>query len=84
MFTKNGNGWFHSYWKRGAVRVGAPRQAGWYAAKPECCQTVVKVLVYPNLLDCYVEGEDLKYDIYDFDWWKQLSNEHDELPKFHG
>lgn len=80
--STNGNGWVHSYWK-GAARAGTPKRSGWYAARPECCDVTVKVMVYPNLLDCYVEGENLKYDVYDFSHWYPLKGEHDRLPEFH-
>lgn len=79
--STNGNGWFHSYWK-GPARAGNPTKPGWYAARPECCEMTVKVLVYPNLFEVYVEGQELKYDIYDFEWWHKLKSEHDRLPEF--
>lgn len=79
--STNGNQWFHSYW-RGAARVN-PTKPGWYAARPECCNTTVKVFIYPNLLDVFVEGQqELKYDVYDFEWWHELKSEHDKLPEF--
>lgn len=76
----NGNGWIRSYWI-GAAKV-APRQAGWYAVRPECCDITVRAFLAPNLLDVYVEGDDLKRDIYDYEWWYPLDHEHQRLPEF--
>lgn len=79
--STNGNGkWFQSTWRRGA-RLN-PRKPGWYAARPECCDVTVRVLIYPNLLDVYVEGNENKYDVYDFEWWHELKSEKDRLPDF--
>ena len=78
--STNGNGkWFHAHWVGGA-RLN-PTRSGWYAARPECCNMVVRVQLHKNLFDCYVEGSDLKYDVYDFDMWYKLKNRDDELPE---
>lgn len=77
--STNGNGkWFQSYWRRGGIRVGNPTRSGWYAAKPEDCSScrVVKVFLYDDLLDVYVEGNENKYDVYDFNWWYPLKTPH--------
>ena len=42
----------------------------------------VRVYVDSNLLDCIVEGTDLNYDVYDFDWWYRLGHRNDNLPEF--
>jgi hypothetical protein len=80
--STNGNGrWFQSYWtKKGGYII--PRQPGWYAARPECCDMTVKIFLYENLLDVYVEGNDNKYDVYDFKWWYPLKTQKDKLPEF--
>lgn len=80
--SNNGNGkWFHSIWTKGGGRSN-PVKPGWYAARPECCDTTVKLFLSPDLLNCYVEGSDLNYDVYDFEWWYPLKGEHDRLPEF--
>ena len=81
--STNGNGkWFHAHWV-GNVRLN-PTRSGWYAAIPEDCSTcgVTRVHIEENLLDVYVEGNALKYDVYDFEWWHPLKTPHDDLPNF--
>lgn len=81
--STNGNGkWFHSTWTKKGGRVN-PTKSGWYAAVPDDCdKCVTKVWLDGNLLDVYVEGNDLKYDVYDFEWWFPLKTPYDQLPKF--
>lgn len=91
----NGNGrWFHSVWLKGGARL-QPTKSGWYAARPECCNMTVKLFLAPNLLDCYVEGEDsegtydeagifypMRRNADDYEWWYPLKHQHDRLPEF--
>lgn len=80
--SANGNGkWFHAHWV-GAVRLN-PKESGWYAARPECCDMIVRVRLARNLFDCHVQGADLNYDVYDFSHWYKLESPDDELPEFH-
>lgn len=80
--STNGNGkWFHSKWNEKGGRLN-PNKPGWYAARPECCDVTVKVFIYDDLLDVYVEGNENKYDVYDFNWWYPLRTPHDQLPEF--
>lgn len=78
----NGNGsWFHSVWKKGGAR-DLPKKSGWYAVRPECCQVTLRVMLAPNLYDVFPEGDDLKHDVYDYEWWYPLKHQHDPLPEF--
>ncbi len=80
--SSNGNGkWFRSYWNKGAKIV--PRVSGWYAAIPESCdRCIVRVHLEPNLLDVYVEGDELFRDVYDYGYWYKLKSPQDRLPDF--
>lgn len=72
--------WFKSYWTKGGSRVN-PTKSGWYAAVPEdCTRCIHRVFLAPDLLNVYVEGDDLNRDVYDFNWWYPLRNQHENLP----
>lgn len=78
-------GWIQAKWLPGGARVNNPTKPGWYAAVPESCDRCVqKVFVDPDLLDVYVENDDLRHDVYDFVWWYPLKSQRDRLPQFRG
>lgn len=75
--------WIHSIWTNRGVKSFYPRKSGWYAAKPEDCNSCyVKLYVTENLYDCIVLGDELYRNVEEYEWWYPLKSQYDNIPEF--